>query len=52
MAKAQMVGGPDDGKDDILVEPGQKTIEIHVNGKRYVMPIRNHRIYWNERRAL
>lgn len=51
MAKAQMIGGPDDGRE-VSIDPGIKTIEIHVNGERYVMPVRDRRIYWNERRKL
>lgn len=51
MAKAQIIGGPDDGRE-IAVNPGQKTIEIHLGSKRFICPIRNHRIYWNERREL
>lgn len=51
MAKAQVVGGPDDGLV-LEVEPFQKTVEIHQGRDRYIVPIRNHRIYWNERRKL
>lgn len=51
MAKAQMIGGPDDGRE-VPIEPGQQTIEIHQGSKRFVCPIRNRRIYWNERREL
>lgn len=49
--KAQVIGGPDDGKV-IDVDPGVKHIEIHQGSKRYVVPVRNRRIYWNERREL
>ncbi len=51
MAKAQIVGGPDDGRE-VNVEPFQKTIEVHLGSKRFVCPIRNGRVYWNERREL
>jgi len=52
MAKATMVGGPEDGRDDIDIEPFQKTIEIHEGSTRWSVPIRNRRIYWNERQRL
>lgn len=48
MAKAQVVGGPDDGLE-VAVEPFQKSILIFGNGAQWRCPIRNHRIYWNER---
>lgn len=46
-----MIGGPDDGRK-VDVEPGQRSIEIHIRGKRYSVPIRRGRIFWNERKAL
>lgn len=48
--KAQVVGGPDDGKK-VPVEPGQRTIQIHQGGQRWNVPIRCGRIMWNERKA-
>lgn len=51
MAKVQMLGGPDDGRI-VTVEPGQQTIEIHQGSKRFIVPIRDRRIHWNERREL
>ena len=44
-----MIGGPDDGRDDIQVEPGARSILIYLDGAHWRCPIRNHRIYWNER---
>lgn len=51
MAKAQVLGGPDDGRE-IAINPGQKTIEIHLGSKRFICPIRDGKIHWNERREL
>lgn len=51
MPQAEVMGGPDDGRK-IPVDPGQKTIEIHQGSKRFICPIRDRRIYWNERREL
>lgn len=48
MAKAQVIGGPDDGLE-LSIEPGQKSILVYNNGAHWRCPIRNHRIYWNER---
>ena len=49
MATATMLGGPDDGRDDIKVEPGQQSILIYWDGGHWRCPIRRGRIYWSER---
>lgn len=49
--KAQVVGGPDDGRK-VDVEPGARTVEIHEGSNRYKVPIRSGRIFWNERKKL
>ncbi len=49
MAKAQVVGGPTDG-EEVPIEPFQKSILIYGYGSNWRCPIRNGRIYWNERK--
>jgi hypothetical protein len=48
MAKAQVIGGPDDGLE-VNIDAGKTYIDIYQNGANWRCPIRNGRIYWNER---
>lgn len=47
--KAQMVGGPEDGRDDFNVAPGATSILIYSDGAHWRCPVRDQRVYWNER---
>ena len=47
--KAQVVGGPEDGRA-VDIDPFKRSIVIFDGAKGWECPVRDRRIYWNERK--